>query len=392
MIIDDLINERVGVLQGGGLSSLALGIWLHEQGIHTRHYIADIGQSTAEEIDALVRSLAGLGLEATVVDLHQQMAALGLDLVRYQARHDGGYWNTTGAARLVLVEQLAGRLRADGMSVLAHGCVGGGNDQRRFARYTHRIAPDLKVYAPWVDPAALDRFPNREAMYTAVTEAALWLDSGSGSEHSTDANLTGASHESSGLEDLASAVSPETLSPRWSNWPSQAPETPETITVTFESGRLTAVGEARGDPVALLSRAHLAGARHGVWLRDVVERRIIGTRCRGVYEAPALEVLGAAWIRALQVCLDASARTLYDHLATVLGAAVYEARYLDPVAVAARAALDELTRAVTAAVSLTLCRGTVTVAAVHTSTDGADRQTRFGTGGNRWRAPTTVGM
>lgn len=391
MIVDNLSTERVGVLQGGGLSSLALGIWLREQGIHAHHYVADIGQSSPPELSELTRTLGLLGLPATVVDLRAEMAALGLDLVRYQARHDGGYWNTTGAARLVLVRELAARLRSDGLTVLAHGCVGGGNDQRRFARYTHLVAPDLGVYAPWVDPAALRRFPDRESMYMAVAEAGLWLDPGSGATHSTDASLIGASHESSALEELTSPVSPDTLAPRWSSWPGQAPEKPETISVTFTAGRLTAVAECAGDPIDLLSRAHVAGAGHGVWLRDVVERRIIGTRCRGVYEAPGLEVLGAAWSRALQVCLDPAAAALYDHLSKVLGTAVYEARYLDPAARAARAALDELTEAVTATVALTLHRGTVTVAAVHTSTGQTDRQTRFGTGGNRWRAPVIPG-
>ncbi|MEV0729839.1 argininosuccinate synthase domain-containing protein [Polymorphospora sp. NPDC050346] len=385
MIIEDLAARRVGVVQGGGLSSLALGLWLRERGVDAHHYVADIGQGGPDDLAALVDSLRGAGLPATLVDLRPAMAELGLDLLRYQARHDGGYWNTTGASRLVLVERLAPALRADGRTVLAHGCVGGGNDQRRFARYGARLAPDLGVYAPWIDPAALARFPNRAAMYAAVTGAGLWLDPGSDADRSTDANLAGASHESTELEDLATPVAPKTLAPRWSAWPADAPADGGSVTVTIEAGRVTDVDGQGPDPVAVLTAANTLGATHGSWLRDVVERRIIGTRCRGVYEAPGLEVLDVAWHKALEVTLDPYSRTLYEQLAGALGAAVYEARYRDPVAAAARAALDALTGSVSATVELTLRGGAVTAAGVHTPGGDADRQTRFGTGGHQWR-------
>lgn len=380
----ELAEQRVGVFQAGGLSSLALGLWLRDRGVASHHYIADIGQSDADAITDLVASLHDAGLSATVVDLKPQMAELGLDLLRYQARHDGGYWNTTGAARLVLVEGLAPRMRADGCTVLAHGCVGGGNDQRRFAAYGRVFAPDLPIFAPWTDDDALARFPGRAAMLAAVKDAGLFLDSGSDADRSTDACLAGASHESSTLEDLSAPVAPTTLVPRWSAWPGDAPGTPETVTVVFDAGRVVDIAGSGPDPVRILATARDIGARHGVWLRDVVERRIIGTRCRGVYEAPGLEVLDAAWQRVLQLCLDPYAHELYRSLAKILGAAVYEARYTTTVATAARRAMDELTSAATATVTLTLHRGTVRVAGIEAPGVGQDRQTRFGNGGNRW--------
>ncbi|PMR57825.1 argininosuccinate synthase domain-containing protein [Micromonospora maris] len=384
----DLADQRVGVFQAGGLSSLALGVWLREQGVASHHYVADLGQSDPDEIADLVASLRDAGLPASVVDLRPRMAEIGLDLLRYQARHDGGYWNTTGAARLVLVEQLTPVLRADGCTVLAHGCVGGGNDQRRFAAYAREFAPDLRVYAPWTDPDALERFAaGRGAMLNAVKDAGFFLDRGSDADRSTDACLAGASHESSALEDLATPVDAGSLTPRWSVYPSEAPAQAETVAVSFDAGRVTDVDGSGPDPVDVLRTARDLGARHGVWLRDVVERRIIGTRCRGVYEAPGLEILDTAWQRVLEVCLDPHARGLYQSLGPVLGAAVYEARYASPVAAAARAAIDELVRPATATVRLVLHRGTARVAGIDAPGVGHDQQTRFGTGGNRWREP-----
>ncbi|MEU4831257.1 argininosuccinate synthase domain-containing protein [Streptosporangium sp. NPDC023615] len=380
-------NARAGLFQSGGLSSLAVGVWLHEISTPTRHYLADIGQSNHADMDALVSSLQKFGAEVVIVDLRSSMASMASDLLRYRARHDGGYWNTTGAARFVLVNELAPRMRADGCRTLVHGCVGGGNDQRRFARYGAQVAPGTPVVEPWTDPRALERFPGRDAMLAAVAEHGLRLDPGSGADRSTDANLAGVSHESAELEDLETPVT--RLRPRWSRWPEEGPAEPETVTVVFRDGRVADVNGSGPDPVEWMTLANEIGARHGVWLRDVVERRIIGTVCRGIYEAPGLEVLERAWTRVLQASLDAAGRELYDRLSAGLGSALYEARWLEPAAYAAREAIDRLVGDVSGSVTLSVHRGVVRVEGMKAA-GHVTQQTRFGSGGNRWSGVVAV--
>ncbi len=371
----------IGLLQSGGLSSLAVGIWLHEQSTVTHHYVADIGQISSSEIDNLAAGLKQVGMTVQTIDLNLPMALIAADLLRYRARHDGGYWNTTGASRYLLVRELAPRLSADGCRALAHGCVGGGNDERRFARYTAAVEPDLAVYSPWTDPAALARFPDREAMLKAVLELGLPLDFGSSADRSTDANLAGTSHESAELEDLQTPIT--TLGPRWSTWPAAASHEPELVTVSFEAGHVVDVSGSGPDPLAWMTKANEVGARHGIWLRDVVERRIIGTVCRGIYEAPGLELLDRAWTRVLQTSLDAASRELYDRLSAVAGTAMYEGRWLEPAAEAARTAIDTLVAGVSGQVAMVAHQGFVTIEGTNVS-QRVVQQTRFGNGGNRW--------
>lgn len=385
MALTNGLTAPVGLLQSGGLSSLAVGVWLAEHGVPTRHYIADIGQASHRDIELLADSLRNFGAETVVVDIRSRMAQIAADLLRYRARHDGGYWNTTGASRFVLVEQLAPMLATDGCRTLAHGCVGGGNDQRRFARYVARTGNGMRVYAPWIDPLALRRFPDRRSMSKAVSESGLGLDPGSSVDRSTDANLAGTSHESADLEHLDTPVT--ALDPRFSRWPGDTPDEPEQVTVEFHAGQVTDVDGSGPDPLAWMSRCNEVGARHGVWLRDVVERRIIGTVCRGVYEAPGLELLNHAWSRVLQVNLDAAARALYDQLADVVGKEMYEGHWMDPAAVAARAAIDVLLAEVSGRVVLVVHRGVVTVAGTETDGTRVVRQTRFDSGGHRWCLP-----
>src|SRR5262245_11217230 len=90
------LRSPVGLLQSGGLSSLAVGVWLAEQPIPSHHFVAHIGQSAYVDVNALADSLRRAGAEVTIVDLRERMAEVAADLLRYHARHDGGYWNTTG--------------------------------------------------------------------------------------------------------------------------------------------------------------------------------------------------------------------------------------------------------------------------------------------------------
>jgi argininosuccinate synthase len=138
-----------------------------------------------------------------------------------------------------------------------------------------------------------------------------------------------------------------------------------------------------------MAAANDIGGRHGIWLRDVVERRIIGTVCRGIYEAPGLELLEHAWTRTLQASLDAAGRELYDRLSSVLGAAMYEGRWLEPAPTAARDAVDGLVGDIDGHVTLSVHRGVARVERMAV-TRHVVQQTRFGSGGNRWSTVAAV--
>ncbi|HEX2051289.1 MAG TPA: argininosuccinate synthase domain-containing protein [Actinomycetota bacterium] len=377
-------DMRVGMCQSGGLSALTVALWLTEQGYDVVNFVADIGQASPGEVASRAGALEAAGLAVELVDLRAEMAETCFDLVRYQASYDGGYWNTTGAARAVLVAGLSPVMRARGCGVLAHGCVGGGNDQRRFDRYTRALAPDLATFVPWTRPEMLERFPSRAAMVEYVTTAGLDAEAGADASYSIDANLGGISHEHEHLEDLTTPVT--FLRPLRSAWPQDAPDAVEKFAVTFEHGRAVAVGGAAASPLECMLAAGEVAARNGVWLRNVVENRIAGTKCRGVYEAPALELLGRCASELYQVTLDERSQALFAELSRLLARHVYEGRYFEPSARAARLAADAVTEAASGTVEVDLYKGNVTFHSVHGYGDAAVRERRFGAGGHRWEA------
>lgn len=384
MDVQEMRGRPVGLLLSGGLSSMAVALWLRDSGADLTCFVADIGQGPSESVPALVEALGDHGFKAVAVDLATEMAEAGMQLIRYQARHDGGYWNTTGMSRQVLAAGLVPQLRAAGCTVLAHGCVGGGNDERRFARYTAAYAPDLQVYAPWTDPAARHRYPDRAAMAAQLAAEGLPLDPGSSASRSTDANVAGVSHEDAALEDLGTP--PTVIRPLAGRWPTEAPDRPRPVTVRVEQGVLVALDGVAGPPLDLLRRANAVAADNGVWMRDVVENRVNGTKCRGVYEAPGAELLGVAIAEVHRATVADRGYRLLESLAAFLGQQVYEGRWAESATAAARAGLDVLTDAATATVELVLYKGSLTVQAVRDYPAEADaiRQARFGAGGHHW--------
>ena len=164
MRIEELKNEKVGICVSGGLDSRTIAKKLVELGVDVTCFTADLGQPDEKDINDIKKKMAPCGAPTFIVDLKKEMAEACFQVLKAQAMYDGGYWNSTGIARAVTVRGLLPAMRRRGCTVLAHGATGRGNDQMRFERYTNVLAPGMKVYAPWRDPALLRQFPGRTQM------------------------------------------------------------------------------------------------------------------------------------------------------------------------------------------------------------------------------------
>jgi argininosuccinate synthase len=382
MEIGELRDHRVGILMSGGLSCTALGGLLRDSGVESVSFVADIGQHDLFPPATLADILISQGFRTQVVDLRAPMAELCLDLVRDQARYDGGYWNTTSGSRLTLVAGLAEPLRAAGCTVLAHGCVGGGNDQGRIARYAATLAPDLTVFTPWTHDWALERFPDRQSMTDYLLASGFPTEFAGFTDYSVDGNLGGYAHDGGELERLTTSA--RTIEPFMTTWPDAARDWAELVRVRFVEGRPVEINGTDVSPLQGMLLANEIGRRNGIAVRSVVENRVNGTKCRGVYEAPGMEVLGQCLAALYQVALDRAATDLLRLLSRRIGQAVYEGRFLDTATAAARAAMDRLAAHATGTVEVELYRGNIMVNELQPDDGGVTRQTRFRHGGHRW--------
>ncbi len=302
MLLKDLEGEKVGICVSGGLDSKTVATRLQQAGADCLCFTADLAQPDETDINDVIEKMRPTGVETIIVDLKREMAEACFMMVRAQATYDGGYWNSTGIARAVTVQGLLSAMRERGCTVLAHGATGRGNDQLRFERYTNVLAPDMKVYAPWRDPELLRQFPGRAQMVAFLREQGIEADVGPKKRYSTDANLAGLSHEAEDLEDLQTPM--EIVDPIMCVWPQQAPEEAEEIELRFESGNCVAIDGRRMAPLEIMMEANERAGRNGIGLRHAMENRVIGTKSRGVYEAPGMTLLGAGVEAVYQAVLE----------------------------------------------------------------------------------------
>lgn len=355
MTVDDLKNEKVGVCVSGGLDSRVITKKLVELGVDVVCFTADLGQPDEEDINNVKTRMAPCGAETVIVDLKSQMAEACSEVIKAQAMYEGGYWNSTGIARAVTVRGLIPEMKKHGRTVLVHGATGRGNDQMRFERYTNVLAPEMKVYAPWRDPVLLKEFPGRKQMAEYLNKAGIEPFVEKKKRYSTDANLAGISYEAEDLESLETACT--IVECQMGVWPREAPEKVEEFTVRFQKSCAVEINGKKLSPLEVMLEANRIGGRNGLGIKNTLENRIIGTKSRGVYEAPGMELLGYCLLQVYQATMDRRATELFRSLSGLVARQIYDGRYFDPATRAAMTAIDVLAESAAGTVKVGLYKG-----------------------------------
>ena len=358
----ELKDKNVTVVGGavsGGLDSCTVTHWLMEKGFEVQAFTVDLGQPDEENLSAIADRMIGCGATgAAIVPGRAALAEAGLKVIQSQARYEGGYWNTTGIARPVTVSAILSELREREIDVMFHGATGRGNDQVRFQLAANMIHPETEVYAPWRDPEFVEQFPGRQQMIEYCEANGLPIRPARESRYSTDANFLGLTHEAGDLEDVT--ISPTFVEPGMGVWPWDAPDSSELVTVRWESGVPVAINDEVMELERVFESANSIAGRHGVGIgTHVVENRFVGVKSRGIYESPAMELLGQSYEFLLQFVLDRRARELFEHLSKVISVQIYQGYWLDLATASALAALEPITRLATGTITVRLHRGSV---------------------------------
>ena len=357
MKLADLKGKTVGVCVSGGLDSKTICCVLKDAGVKVKAFSANVGQPDEKDINDIKKRMAPTGVETTIVDVTKDMAEICFETIKCQAMYDGGYWNSTGIARAVTVKALLPAMKKAGCVALVHGATGRGNDQMRFERYVNVMDPKFGVYAPWRDADLLKLFPGRTQMVEFLAKRGIVAFVGTKKKYSTDANLAGLSHEAEDLESMETSM--RIVKPTMGVWPEKAPNKVEKVTLSFAKGRCVAVNGKKLSPLEVMKLANLIGGRNGIGMKHALENRIIGTKSRGVYEAPGMEVLSWGLKYIYEGVMDRRSTDLFQKLSKFVADQIYDGRWYDPATRAARAAIQVWADKATADVTLGLYKGNI---------------------------------
>jgi argininosuccinate synthase len=108
----------------------------------------------------------------------------------------------------------------------------------------------------------------------------------------------------------------------------------------------------------LMLEANAIGGRHGLGMSDQIENRIIEAKSRGIYEAPGLALLFAAYERLLTGIHNEDTIEQYRDSGRRLGRLLYQGRWFDPQSIMLREAAQRwVAKPITGSVTLELRRG-----------------------------------
>ena len=327
-------------------------------------YTADLGQYDEPDIASVPGRATAYGAEITqLVDCRAALVEEGLAALACGAFHirSGGrtYFNTTPIGRAVTGTLLVKAMLDDDVQIWGDGSTFKGNDIERFYRYGLLANPQLRIYKPWLDAQFVHELGGRKEMSEWLVAHGLPYRDSTEKAYSTDANIWGATHEAKTLEHLDTGV--ETVDPIMgvAHWDPTVEIPAEDVTIGFVQGRpVTINGKEFGSAVDLVLEANAIGGRHGLGMSDQIENRVIEAKSRGIYEAPGMALLHAAYERLVNAIHNEDTLASYHTEGRKLGRLMYEGRWLDPQSLMIRESLQRwVGSAVTGEVTLRLRRG-----------------------------------
>lgn len=345
---------KVVLAYSGGLDTSVIVPWLRENyGCEVICFTADVGQ--AEELDGLEEKAIRSGASQLVIrDLREEYAEEYIfPVLKAGALYERKYMLGTSMARPLIAKHMVDIAHEFGADAIAHGATGKGNDQVRFELTAMALDPRLIIIAPWREWDIRSRedairYAKAHNVPIPVTEKSIY---------SRDRNLWHLSHEGGNLEDPW--LEPDEEMFQLSVSPEEAPDQPEYVEITFESGAPVAVNGEWMSPATLISFLNKLGGVHGIGRNDQVESRLVGMKSHGVYETPGGTILLAAHRELESLVLDKDTIQFKDLVALKFAELVYNGMWFAPLREAISAFVDATQGPVTGVVRMKLYKGNV---------------------------------
>ena len=348
--------KKIVLAYSGGLDTSIIIPWLKEnyEGCEVIAVSGNVGQ--VGELDGLEEKALKTGASKLYIeDLNKEFVEdVIFPCVQMGAKYENTYLLGTSMARPIIAKRLVEIAKAEGADAIAHGCTGKGNDQVRFELAVKAFAPDMPIIAPW----RIWDIKGREEEIDYAEAHNIPLKISRETNYSKDKNMWHLSHEGLELEDPANE-------PKYAGnmemgvTPEEAPEQAEYVSITFEKGVPVAVNGEKMSAVDLVWKLNELGGKHGVGIIDIVENRLVGMKCRGVYETPGGTILYHAHEMLEQLCLDKYTQHYKQRMALEFADLVYNGQWYSPLREAMSAFCTKTQETVTGTVKLKLYKGNI---------------------------------
>ena len=354
--------EKIVLAYSGGLDTSIIIPWLKEN--YDNPYIIAVAGNVGQldELEGLEEKAYKTGADKFMIaDIADEMVNdIIVPCIQGGVIYEE-YLMGTAFARPVIAKALVEIAKAEGADAIAHGCTGKGNDQVRFELAIKRFAPDMGIIAPWREWDIKSR--EEEIEYAEARNVPLKINRET--NYSKDKNLWHLSHEGLDLEDPWNE--PQYEKPGFLEMgvsPIQAPDVPTYVTIDFEKGVPVALDGKKMTATDIIWALNKIGGENGIGLLDIVENRLVGMKCRGIYETPGGSILYKAHRVLETLCLDKMTAHKKQELSVCYAELLYNGQWYTPLREALTAFVTETQKTVTGTVRLKLYKGNMINAGV----------------------------
>ena len=354
--------KKVVLAYSGGLDTSIIIPWLKENYNNCEVIAVSGNVGQADELEGLEEKAIKTGASKCYIeDLTEEFVnEYVIPTVKAGALYEE-YMLGTSFARPVIAKRIVEIAKAEGADAICHGCTGKGNDQVRFELAIKAFAPDMPIIAPWREWTIKSR--EEEIEYAEAHNVPLKINRET--NYSKDKNLWHLSHEGLDLEDPGNEPMYEKEGfLEMGVSPLQAPDVPTYITLDFEKGVPVALNGEKMTAKEIILNLNKIGGANGIGLLDIVENRLVGMKCRGVYETPGGAILYKALKVLESICLDKYAAHKKAELAISFADLVYNGQWYTPLRRALSAFVDVIEENCTGTVKLKLYKGNMINAGV----------------------------
>ena len=347
--------KKVVLAYSGGLDTSIIIPWLKENYNNCEVIAVSGNVGQADELEGLEEKALKTGASKLYVeDLTDEFVnEYIIPTVKAGAKYEE-YMLGTSFARPIIAKRIVEIAKAEHADAICHGCTGKGNDQVRFELAIKAFAPDMPVIAPWREWDIKSR--EEEIDYAEAHDVPLKINRET--NYSKDKNLWHLSHEGLDLEDAGN----EPLYDKegfleMGVSPMKAPDKPTYVTLEFEKGVPVALDGKKMSAKDIILALNKVGGENGIGLLDIVENRLVGIKCRGVYETPGGAILYFAHEYLETLCLDKYTAHKKQELAITFAELVYNGQWYTPLREALSAFVDKTQERVTGKVKIKLYKG-----------------------------------
>ncbi|MBQ7770099.1 MAG: argininosuccinate synthase [Clostridia bacterium] len=349
--------KKVVLAYSGGLDTSIIIPWLKENYNNCEVIAVSGNVGQADELDGLEEKALKTGASKLYVeDLTDEFVdEYVIPTMQAGAKYEE-YLLGTSFARPVIAKRIVEIAKKEGADAICHGCTGKGNDQVRFELTIKAFAPDMKIIAPWREWSIKSR--EEEIDYAEAHNVPLKINRET--NYSKDKNLWHLSHEGLDLEDAGNEPQYEKKGfLEMGVSPLQAPDKPTYVEIEFEKGKPVALDGKKMSAKNIILALNKVGGENGIGLLDIVENRLVGMKCRGVYETPGGEILYKAHNYLETLCLDKYTAHKKQELSVCFAELVYNGQWFTPLREALTAFVDKTQENVTGKVRLKLYKGNI---------------------------------